>query len=372
MTQNRNFDVYLDFGSSKIRAAAISKNSTFKNFHYESEFFSDYKNLESKIDKIIVNVEKDTKEYLDSINLMMDSSEMLSVNLSISKKFDKSKLKKEDIQFLIKDAKQQILRNYSNQNIIHTIIKNYKIDNVDYTFLQTDINCNLLSIDIIFICLPKKIIENIKGIFFKFDVSINQIFCSSYTRSVNYKDNFTSIENIAFIDVGFNRTSITHYNKNRISFFHTIPIGGNHITKDLSKILSVDLTVAEKIKLHFDKDQNILIDKNFSTELGQKIIFARIEEILELCVKFMKLDESSEESKEFKMVLIGDGSRILDNKFKEKISFSQKIDLLEETNQDICESALKLSQGLNKQEVITMPKKQIKEGFFVKLFHFFR
>jgi len=120
------------------------------------------------------------------------------------------------------------------------------------------------------------------------------------------------------------------------------------------------------------KDQNILIDKNFSTELGQKIIFARIEEILELCVKFMKLDENSEESKEFKMVLIGDGSRILDNKFKEKISFSQKIDLLEETNQDICESALKLSQGLNKQEVITMPKKQIKEGFFVKLFHFFR
>ena len=370
--ESKNFEVYLDFGSSKIRAGAITKNSTLKNFHYEGEFFSDYKNLESKIDKIIENIESDTKEYLDNINLMIDSPEMLSINLSLSKKFDKSKLKKEDIQFLIKDAKQQILRNYSEQSIIHIIIKNYKINNVDYTFLPTDINCNLLSIDIIFICLPKKIIDNIKKIFFKFDVSINQIFCSSYARSVNYKDNFASIENISFIDVGFNRTSITHYNKNKISFFHTIPIGGNHITKDLSKILSVDLTVAEKIKLNFDKDQSILTDKNLSTELTQKIIFARIEEILELCVKFMELDKSLEQSEEFKMVLIGDGSRILDNKFKEKIYFLQKIDLLEETNKDICESALKLIQGLNKQEVITMPKKQIKEGFFVKLFHFFR
>jgi len=370
--ESKNFEVYLDFGSSKIRAGVITKNSTLKNFHYEGEFFSDYKNLESKIDKIIENIESDTKEYLDNINLMIDSPEMLSINLSISKKFDKSKLKKEDIQFLIKDAKQQILRNYSEQSIIHIIIKNYKINNVDYTFLPTDINCNLLSIDIIFICLPKKIIDNIKKIFFKFDVSINQIFCSSYARSVNYKDNFASIENISFIDVGFNRTSITHYNKNKISFFHTIPIGGNHITKDLSKILSVDLIVAEKIKLNFDKDQSILTDKNLSTELTQKIIFARIEEILELCVKFMELDKSLEQSEEFKMVLIGDGSRILDNKFKEKIYFLQKIDLLEETNKDICESALKLIQGLNKQEVITMPKKQIKEGFFVKLFHFFR
>ena len=370
--QNKNFDVYFDFGSSKIRASAINKNNTFKKFYFESKFFSSHENSELEIEKIILNIEKKTNEYLDGINLMVDSEKMLSISLSLSKKFEDSKLKKEDIQFLIQSAKQQILRNYSEQNIIHIIIKNYKIDNIDYTFLPTDINCNLLSIDIIFICLPQEIIENLKKIFFKFDVSVNQISCSSYTRSTNYKDNFTSMENISFIDMGFNRTSITYYNKNKISFLHTIPIGGNHITKDLSKVLSVDLINAEKIKLYFDKDQNILNNKNLSIELIQKIIFARIEEILELCVKSIKLNECLEKSNEFKIVLMGEGSRILDNKFKEKISFSRKIDLLDETTKDICESILKLSKGLNKQEVVTMPKKQIKEGFFEKLFHFFR
>ena len=69
---------------------------------------------------------------------------------------------------------------------------------------------------------------------------------------------------------------------------------------------------------------------------------------------------------------MGDGSKILDNKFKEKIVFSKEIDLLEETPQDICEAALKLSEGINKQEVVIIPKKQMKMGFFEKLFHFFR
>ena len=71
------------------------------------------------------------------------------------------------------------------------------------------------------------------------------------------------------------------------------------------------------------------------------------------------------------MVLMGEGSKILDNKFKEKILFSKEINLIEETCLGICESAVKLSQGINKQEVVLIPKKQLKEGFFEKLFHIF-
>jgi len=368
--KNNNFNIYLDFGKSKIRIGAINKDSSKKNFFYESNYFSDYPSAGIEIEKIISNLEKNTNEYLENIDLMIDSPETLSISLSLSKNFDGSKLKKEDIQFLIQDAKQQVLRNYSNQNIIHIIVKNYKIDNKDYTFLPADINCNLLSIDIIFICLPKKTIEFFKSFFSKLDISIKQIFCSSYAKSISYKKNFTSTKNISFIDMGFDKTSITHYHENEISFFHVIPIGGNHITKDLSKILNIDLIYAEKVKLYFDKNESILVKKKLSPDLIQKIIFARIEEILELCIKSIRLNQSLDESYQFQLILMGDGSKILDNKFKEKIVFSKEIDLLEETTQDICEAAFKMSKGINKQEVVIVPKKQIKEGFFEKLFHF--
>ena len=370
--KNNNFEVYLDFGTSKIRAGAIDKKNHIKNCFYESNYFTDYITAGTEIEKIISKLEKDTNEYLESINLMIDYPETLPVCLSLSKNLDGSKLKKDDIQFLIQDAKQQILRNHSDQHILHIVIKNYKIDNIDYTFLPSDINCNLLSIDIIFICVPKKIIDFFKSFFFKFDVSIKEIFCSSYAKSISYKKNFSSIQNISFIDIGFNKTSITHYHKNEISFFHVLPIGGNHITKDLSKILNIDLLSAEKIKLNLNKTENILIKKKISLDLVQKIIFARIEEILELCIKPIKLYQNLDDSYQFQMILMGDGSKILDNKFKEKIIFSKEIDLLEETTEDICEAALKLSEGINKQEVVIIPKKQIKEGFFEKFFHFFQ
>ena len=68
---------------------------------------------------------------------------------------------------------------------------------------------------------------------------------------------------------------------------------------------------------------------------------------------------------------MGDGSKILNNQSKDKIFFSNTIDFLEEAMQDICQSGLKLGMGLNKQEVVLIPKKQIKQGFFEKLFYFF-
>ena len=130
--------------------------------------------------------------------------------------------------------------------------------------------------------------------------------------------------------------------KMKLVFFHVIPIGGNHITKDLSKILNIDLIYAEKIKLYFDKDENILLEKKLSLDLIQKIIFARIEEILELCIKSIKLNQNLDDSYQFRLILMGGGSKILDNKFKEMIVFSKEIDLLEETTKDICEAALKI------------------------------
>ena len=39
---------------------------------------------------------------------------------------------------------------------------------------------------------------------------------------------------------------------------------------------------------------------------------------------------------------------------------------------NICESGLKLIQGINKQEVVIVPRKLEKKGFFEKLFHFFK
>ena len=367
---NKNFQTFFDCGFSKLRAGTFNIDNNNEAFYHESEFFTDQLNLELKIQKLIISLEKDTNEYIDNINLMIDSPKMLSVGISLSKKLDGFKLKKSNIQFLVQEAKQQILKYYPSHNIAHIIINNYKINGVDHSYLPDKIKCDFISLDLLFICLPTDLVLYFKNIFSKSNILINQIICSSYAKSINYKDNLNLNEYIAFIDVGFKKTSIISYYNDKILSAYVLPIGGNHITKDISKILEIDLKRSEQVKRNFDQNLKILNEENIPVEILQKIVFARTEEILELCAK--SIESSFYSADKFKMVLMGEGSKILDNKYKDKISFSNDIDFLEETSKDICQSGFKFITELNKQEVVVVPKRQINYGFFEKFFHFFK
>ena len=395
---DKKFDFYIDLGSSKIRAAAfnkfdknekiiVEKNNILSLKKKQLNFFE----TEKVIEDIVYELEKKTKIYMNKISLMLDTSDSLSISLSISKKNDGKLIEKKDIQYLIQDAKQQILKFYPDQNIIHIIIMNYKIDNKDYDYLPDNIKCKIISIEIFFICFPKKLIKNLENLFQKKQISINKLLCSCYTKSLNYKEQFPTFEKIAFIDIGYEKTSIVIYEKDKLKALNVLAIGGNHITKDISNILNLDIEKSEMIKNNLNKD--ILFsekngtdkifqsgfsiqanEKNISPELIKKIIFARIDEILKLCFNTIKGYENLNDFNRLKVVLTGDGSKILDNNLihiKETVPLFEEIDFLIETGVNICESGLKLSNGLNKQEVLIVPKKIVTNGFFERLFHFF-
>ena len=367
---NKNFQTFFDCGFSKIRAGTFNTNSVDEAFYVDSEFFTDQINLESKIQKIVTSLEKDSKEYIDNVSIMIDSPKMLSVGISLSKKLDGSKLKQANIQFLIQEAKQQILKYYVNHNIAHIIINNYKIDGVDYSYLPNEIKCDFISLDIFFICLPTDLLLYFKNIFSKSNILVNQIICSSYVKSINYKDSLNLSGHISFVDIGFNKSSIISYYNDKIISLDILPIGGNSITKDISKILEVNLESSEKKKRNFDQNFKISNNENISINTVEKIIFARNEEIIELCAKFIV--PNSDTSSKSNVVLMGEGSKALNNLHKDKISFSYDINFLEEIHEDICQSGFKFITGLNKREVVIVPKKQIKQGFFEKFFHLFR
>jgi len=367
---DKKFQTIIDCGFSKIRAGAFNKEGKSNPFFTESNFYTDQFNLKSDIQKIVASLEKSTNEYIDNIDLMIDSSKTISVAISVFKKIEELKLRQEDILFLIQEAKQQILKYYSDYNIAHIIINNYKIDNVDYSELPDKIDCQFISLDIIFICLPCELVLSFKNFFSELNISINQIICSSYAKSINYKNNLDLRGEVSFIDIGFEKTLIISFNNDNLIFLDVLPIGGNHITKDISLLLKIHIDEAEKLKLNFKKNNTQVDTPNFSLEMLQNIVFARAEEILELCDK--SIISNTKIKSQSKVVLMGEGSKILDNKFKDKILFSKDINFLHETLGDVCLSGYKLRKMYNKQEVVVVPKKSIKQGFFEKLFHFFK
>ena len=323
---------------------------------------------------------------------MLDSPDVLSISLSVLKKNENKFLIKEDIEYLIQDAKQQIINGYQDISIIHIVINNYKVNNIDYDSLPLNVKCNKFSIDIVFICFPKIIIKNIEILFSKHQVSIDHFICTSYAKSFTYKEHFSEFNQIVFLDIGYEKTSVIFYEKEKIKFFDVLSIGGHHITKDISKVLNLSIELSEKIKLNLNKDiifsdneKNTEIfekeflgkikEKDLSVDLIKKIIFARIEETLNLSFKTIKQNQPSEFNNQLKIVLIGQGSKVLDNKYidiKETTPLVEEIDFFEESTSSICQSGLKLLNGINKQEVVFVPKKLEKIGIFERLFYFFK
>ena len=162
----KNFDIFLNLSSRKLSIAA------FKKFDSSSIFFNEYicenglnknelnfDNIDKIIKKNIFEIEKITGSFLNDLYLMIETPKSISISLSLTKNNDAKKIQRKDVQYLIQDAKQQILRTHYDKDIVHIIISNYVINNINYDYLPTDINCKKFSIDIEFICFSKNLIK---------------------------------------------------------------------------------------------------------------------------------------------------------------------------------------------------------------------
>ena len=200
LMSKKNFDIYVDLSPTKLSIAAFEKfsghSTFFKEYNCVTNLNKDQLNFENTgkaIEKNIFEIEKATGEFLNNIYLMVETPESISINLSLLKDNEGKKIQKKNVQYLIQDAKQQILRSYYNKKIIHIIVSNYVIDNVAYNYLPLDINCKKFSIDIQFICFPSNLIKKLEELFNNHQIFINKIICTSYAKLFTKKESCVNI-----------------------------------------------------------------------------------------------------------------------------------------------------------------------------------
>ena len=86
------------------------------------------KKASSSIRSCISEAEKKAKVSLKKINVVFEEPDFLCTNFSKHKKIDGSRIHKDDIQFLLKEAKKQLVHNDESQSIIHIFNYNYIVD----------------------------------------------------------------------------------------------------------------------------------------------------------------------------------------------------------------------------------------------------
>ena len=384
----KSLNVFIDFGSSKIRLGIYNKETSKNIIILEKDCISnfnlnnfDIKNSNEIIKDLIKSAEKKINNHIKNINLMIDTPDMFSIDISIKKNSDSRQYSKNDIKSLLNEAKSLVQKNYLNKKIVHMIVKKFIFDDEEFFEIPNkEINYNSLTIELKFICFADQIWKNLQDNFNSNYINIDNLYCSSYVRSSSYNSLFNDFNKKIILDIGYEKSSITVFQDNRILYFNILPVGGKHITNDISIILKINQDDAEKLKKRLNQSETIFenkIDKNKqaeSSDLSNQVIFARVDEIIKLNLADEYFSTFFQNKDSCILIFTGEGSKILNKNsiyLEEKFDFFSEISFFEENATIICDSGFNFNQLDKSQEVNFFPKKPKNKGFFEKFFHFF-
>ena len=133
--------------------------------------FSRLKKIDNFIKKVIVIINLDSFFWFNYLKKYFENS----INLT-------------SLSHLINEAKENCKKTIDERRIIHLIIKNYKIDNENYSSLPRYLNSKSFSLDLEFICLSNQIIKNLEKTLNKYQISLSEIANAEYvTRFLTNK-----------------------------------------------------------------------------------------------------------------------------------------------------------------------------------------
>ena len=374
-----NYYNLVDLGSSKISFSVFDINLNTK-YSESKELNIEKNNKFETIIELIKKAEKKNSFHVKDIILLLDSSDLFNIEISLIKNLNKSSKISYVYDSLLLELNNLISSYYEKIYPVHIIVDKYIIgDQVYYDLPEQKLLSQSVKIDFKVICFPKKIIQNIKKKFVENNLNVTNIFCTSYVKTLFYL-NKLKINKISFLEIGWERTTLISYKDKKLKLIQSIPIGGFHITKDISNVFKISLDESEKIKRSFNKSytefsynenqlENLvkikdILKKNISTDKLKKVILYRVQEIIDLSFKDSKnrnpnLNVSS-------LFLIGGGSLLFNNNtfyLNDKFNF-ESINFYSEIESQICKSGLVYYLKTHKKPKIINKKQGIFERFF--------
>ena len=225
MKNNLENKIFLFLGIDKFTIVAL--NSIDEEV-YKEEILKDNKSnqidlnfLDNFLNENIFKIEKKLNEFVKNIFLIIDHQNIFSIHLSIKNKFDNININSDSIHKLLLEAKSCCKKTLEDLDILHMKIDQFYIDGTYFKTLPEKKNCKNISIEISYICLPKKITKTIEDVLGKYQISLDKTLSSDYLDSfLNDKNDnlYTAAQKILN---GFNENEvhITHKNIKKLGFF---------------------------------------------------------------------------------------------------------------------------------------------------------
>ena len=405
--KNKNIVAVIDLGTFHLKCAIFLLNensvpqligfSKKKTQGIHNSIITNIKHAINSIRACLTEAEKKSNISLSKIHVLIDPIEIITTRLSKYKKISGSKIEKDDISFLLKEAKKQIELNDSRLSNIHIFNYKYVVDNKLFKNLPYDIYADRFSQENTFLSVPKNILKNISEVFNSCDIEIDKFISCSYALGVSCFNQDQIDYGCGIVDIGYEKTSLALFKNSSLIHTSSFPIGSNHITKDITRGCYLSENESEIIKkdISITNENNDLINNKFlsdnyfsetkfrkiSSHFVKDIISARLDEILNKV--FKEINFLQTDSIRHNLIFTGGGSRLndLDNIANTRLSSSiintnsDKFETPNQINREFlaCYGAMIILTKGFVSEAIAIPNKgpKDKNGFFTRIFDIF-
>ena len=217
MIENLDFETFLYISKNKYQIFVYDKIN-LKNLYNEeinNEDEVELNILSKFLDENIYKIEKNIKNFIRNIILIIEDNKVLDVGISLKKKnYDKGK-HQEYLENSLREAKDVFRENYQDQIIMHMIVAdnennflfNNDYINDDYLFLEM----NFISITNNFTFYFDKLLEN-------YQINIKRYMSGSYIKSFFDMESTESIELFVManrLNEGLNKNEVQLVSKSR-------------------------------------------------------------------------------------------------------------------------------------------------------------
>ena len=225
MTNNLRNTIFLFLSIDKFTIVAL--NSINELVYKKESVTIDKKNqidlnfLDNFLSENIFKIEKELNEFVKNIFLIIDNQSIFSIHLSIKNKFDNVTINSNSVHKLLLEAKSCCKKTLENFDILHMKIDQFYIDGTYFKALPEKKDCKNFSIEISYICLPKKILKTIEDVLGKYQISLDKTLSFNYLNGFldNKNDNLYLAAQKILNGFNENEVHITSINPKKLGFF---------------------------------------------------------------------------------------------------------------------------------------------------------
>lgn len=203
----------------------------------------------------------------------------------------------DDLDRVVESA--QVMSIPPERELVNIIPRQFIVDNLDEIKDPRGMIGIRLEMDATMITTSKTLLHNVLRCVERAGLSIREIYLQPLASGYFALTEDEKNQGTAFIDLGGGSTTIAVFEEGLLTHTGVIPVGGDHITKDISIVLKTPTEQAEQIKHQFghafydDASDDELFEvpvvgtdstDQYSQRYISEIIGARLEELLELVI----------------------------------------------------------------------------------------